>query len=169
MAVSNGRSSDQPRSDVLVVADPESLPERVDPGTSIVAVIDDERVAARLARMGAAGWAVVPPDASGELLRAAATAAVQGMVVMPASEARATVSETDAHDERDEDATSYEEALTAREREVLELLASGLTNREIAERLAISEHTVKFHVSTIYGKLGAGTRTEAVRRGLVTL
>lgn len=58
------------------------------------------------------------------------------------------------------------EPLTPREREVLEWLAEGLPNRLIAERLGISEHTVKFHVASIYGKLGVSTRAEAVRRGL---
>ena len=57
------------------------------------------------------------------------------------------------------------ESLTAREREVLALLADGVGNREIAHALGISEHTVKFHLGAIFGKLGATTRTEAVRRG----
>ena len=58
------------------------------------------------------------------------------------------------------------EELTAREHDVLALLADGLSNRDIASRLDISEHTVKFHLASIFGKLGASTRTEAVQRGL---
>jgi DNA-binding CsgD family transcriptional regulator len=58
------------------------------------------------------------------------------------------------------------EQLTGREHEVLVLLADGRSNRDIAAALAISEHTVKFHLSSIFGKLGASTRTEAVHRGL---
>jgi ATP/maltotriose-dependent transcriptional regulator MalT len=58
------------------------------------------------------------------------------------------------------------EALTAREHEVLALVADGLPNREIAHALDISEHTVKFHLASIFGKLGVSTRTEAVQRGL---
>ena len=58
------------------------------------------------------------------------------------------------------------EALTAREHDVLALVADGLPNREIAHALAISEHTVKFHLASIFGKLGVSTRTEAVQRGL---
>lgn len=65
------------------------------------------------------------------------------------------------------------EELTAREQEVLQLLAEGLPNKAIARRLGISEHTVKFHVNAILGKLGAQSRTEAVvvatRLGLVLL
>jgi DNA-binding NarL/FixJ family response regulator len=67
----------------------------------------------------------------------------------------------------------FDEPLTAREIQVLELLAEGLPNKTIATRLGISDQTVKFHVSSISGKLGAANRTDAVRRavrrGLITL
>ena len=59
-----------------------------------------------------------------------------------------------------------DEALTARELEVLALMAEGLSNKRIASRLAISDQTVKFHVAAIGGKLNAVNRTDAVRRGL---
>jgi DNA-binding NarL/FixJ family response regulator len=76
-------------------------------------------------------------------------------------------------DDATPDALVIVEALTGRERDVLEWLALGLSNRAIADRLGISEHTVKFHVASIYGKLGASSRAEAVRRaarrGLITL
>jgi len=65
-----------------------------------------------------------------------------------------------------EDATAEAEPLTAREVEVLELLAQGLPNKAIAARLGISDQTVKFHVASICGKLGAANRTEAARRAL---
>ncbi|MDQ2936477.1 MAG: response regulator transcription factor [Acidobacteriota bacterium] len=58
------------------------------------------------------------------------------------------------------------DALTPREREVLDMLAEGLSNKEIAWRMKISEHTVKFHVSSIFSKLGVSTRTEAVMQGI---
>jgi DNA-binding NarL/FixJ family response regulator len=65
------------------------------------------------------------------------------------------------------------EALTPRELQVVQLLAEGLSNRDIGERLGISSQTVKFHVTSIYGKLGAANRPDAVRRavrrGLVSL
>jgi len=58
------------------------------------------------------------------------------------------------------------EQLTPRESEVLRLLADGLGNKEIAVKLSISEHTIKFHIHSLLGKLGAASRTEAVTRGL---
>ena len=72
-----------------------------------------------------------------------------------------------------DDDVSTPERLTAREIDVLELVAEGLPNKAIAERLGISDQTVKFHLASILGKLGASNRTVAVRRavraGLVTL
>jgi NarL family two-component system response regulator YdfI len=66
-----------------------------------------------------------------------------------------------------------EEELTSRETEVLHMMSAGLTNREIATALGISENTVKFHIASIFRKLGTSTRTETVtegiRRGLILL
>jgi DNA-binding NarL/FixJ family response regulator len=74
---------------------------------------------------------------------------------------------------RDPEVEVFEEALTHRELEVLELLAEGLPNKGIADRLGISDQTVKFHIASIMGKLGASNRVEtvrrAVRRGLLSL
>ena len=71
------------------------------------------------------------------------------------------------------DAADPAQPLTAREIEVLGMLAEGLGNKTIASRLGISTHTAKFHVASILAKLGAGSRTEAVtigmRRGLVVI
>ena len=79
----------------------------------------------------------------------------------------------DAHDastgdEAVNDAVSdlFIEPLTAREQDVLEQIAAGRSNREIASALGISEHTVKFHVSAVLGKLGVSSRAAAIRRGL---
>ena len=67
----------------------------------------------------------------------------------------------------------WSEPLTPREIEVLELVAEGLSNKAIAGRLGISDQTVKFHLTSISGKLGAANRTDAVRRavrrGLIAL
>jgi DNA-binding NarL/FixJ family response regulator len=73
----------------------------------------------------------------------------------------------------DEEPPHFEESLTPRELQVVELMAEGLTNKAIAARLGISDQTVKFHVASLSGKLGAANRTDAVRRavrrGLITL
>ena len=77
------------------------------------------------------------------------------------------------HAEALDDDDSLDEPLTPREIQVLELLAEGLPNKTIAARLGISDQTVKFHVASISGKLGAANRTDAVRRavrrGLISL
>ena len=65
-----------------------------------------------------------------------------------------------------DDADAVEATLTPRELDVLALMAEGLSNKRIAERLGISDQTVKFHVASIGGKLNALNRTDAVRRGL---
>jgi DNA-binding NarL/FixJ family response regulator len=64
------------------------------------------------------------------------------------------------------DGDSPSEPLTAREKEVLQLMAEGLANKQIALSLGISEHTVKFHLSSLYAKLNVSSRTEAIRKGL---
>jgi DNA-binding NarL/FixJ family response regulator len=91
--------------------------------------------------------------------------------------ARASDADSDAilitPDVSDVDEDEVDERLTPREVQVLELLAEGLPNKAIAVKLQISDQTVKFHVSSISGKLGAKNRTDAVRRavrrGLITL
>jgi DNA-binding NarL/FixJ family response regulator len=86
------------------------------------------------------------------------------------SAAKAATFDTDAWLVAPDSATNGHDAgaepLTARETEVLELLTQGLSNKAIAGRLSISDQTVKFHVASICGKLGASNRTDAVRRGL---
>jgi DNA-binding CsgD family transcriptional regulator len=95
------------------------------------------------------------------------------------SEARASDTEADAvvialpATARDFDDSPVVESLTPREIDVLELVAEGLSNKAVAVRLGISDQTVKFHLTSISGKLGAINRTDAVRRavqrGLITL
>jgi DNA-binding NarL/FixJ family response regulator len=137
----------------------------------VVALADDDRLARALGALPLRGWAIVGREASAAELRAAVLAAAEGLVAVPASRAGRILGGPAESAARDPEALL--EPLTAREREVLELLGQGLSNRRIAERLLISEHTAKFHVASVLGKLGASTRTEAVsrgvRRGLITL
>jgi DNA-binding NarL/FixJ family response regulator len=129
---------------------------------ALVLVSDRPPAVRRAATSGATGWAVIPTAASAEDLVAAANAAERGFAV--AHPTRLTgAGQTRSPDWDDE---LPEERLTPREQEILELVAQGQSNRRIAATLGISEHTVKFHLASIYGKLGASTRTEAVRRGL---
>jgi DNA-binding NarL/FixJ family response regulator len=165
-----------PDVDVLVLGDTERLSvsagEVRDVGTrAVVALADDERPARILGALPLRGWAIVPHDAPAAELRAATMAAAQGFTVLPAMLAARLLPARLAS--ADEGLDRRTESLTPREREVLELLGQGLSNRQIAERLDISEHTAKFHVASISAKLGASSRTEAVsrgvRRGLITL
>lgn len=103
----------------------------------------------------------LPADASDAQLAAAVNALAHGLSVsLPASihPQHAVVPPAPIQE--------LAEPLTARELEVLELMAKGLANREIADALGISSHTAKFHVAQILDKTGSATRTEAVRQGL---
>ena len=130
-----------------------------------VAVVADE-IDAREA-LAAGARAALPRDADGESLAAALRAVVQGLVVLDDSFAAALLRDAPAAP------PDLVESLTPREAEVLQLLTQGLPNKAIAQRLGISDHTVKFHVNAILGKLGVQSRGEAivqaVRLGLVAL
>jgi NarL family two-component system response regulator YdfI len=114
--------------------------------------------------------AVLPSDISPEQLVTALEAAAVGLILLHPSKVDAMFP---AAESSSRPLADLAEELTPRESEVLRMLADGLANKEIAARLSISEHTVKFHVASILGKLGAGSRTEAVtlgiRRGIVLL
>jgi DNA-binding NarL/FixJ family response regulator len=121
-------------------------------------------------------WAVLPHAASSDEIIAAVEAVSAGLVALDAETLNALLSPQDySGDERlsarpDEGGLptviTEVDALTPREREVLDMLAEGLSNKEIAWRMKISEHTVKFHVASIFAKLDASTRTEAVMQGI---
>jgi DNA-binding NarL/FixJ family response regulator len=112
----------------------------------------------------------LPAAVSADQLAAALQGAIAGLFIVHPEELSAMLP---AASPASSQVADLAEPLTPREREVLQMLASGLVNKEIASKLSISDHTVKFHVASILGKLGASTRTEAValgiRRGLVLL
>ena len=155
---------------VVVLADPETR--RLLRGIrawprapAIIALTDDAPGEWTSASRAAGVRAALPLRATADELTAAVRGVQAGLfVVHPEALARADVRDTDV---------ASGAPLTAREREVLELMAEGASNRIIASRLAISRHTVKFHVASILAKLGAGSRTEAVatalRAGLLTV
>ena len=134
-------------------------------GLPVVAVVADEEQAAAAREAGAQG--LLFREADGDQLAAAIHAATLGLVV---------VEEALLDTLRRPGSSSglrLPEALTPRELEVLQLLTEGLSNKEIAQRLGTSEHTAKFHVNSILGKLGARSRAEAIvlaaRAGVILL
>jgi DNA-binding NarL/FixJ family response regulator len=155
--------------DVLVLTgifDPETL----EKATPILLLTEDPADAQSLFVLSLPAWGVLPVNASEDELAAALGALAEGLWVGAPTLMRDLLSRkpppldgTDAAGE----------PLTARETEVLQLTAQGLPNKQIALALGISEHTIKFHLSSLYAKLGVTSRTEAVRagarRGLVVL
>jgi DNA-binding NarL/FixJ family response regulator len=131
------------------------------PGLPIVALASDHGAVAQALTFGAA--ALLPAAVDGETLAAALRASARGLV----SIARMDIAMLLPQEERIEPALrAPAEALTPRELEVLQWMARGLTNRQIARRLEISEHTVKFHAGSVLGKLNARSRAEAVARAI---
>ena len=123
---------------------------------------------ADLLRQGAR--AILPAGIAPAELLAALRAVTSGLIVLHPSTV-AAIPHAAVNTSRSTE--EWIEPLTKREREVLQMLAAGLGNKEIAAKLNISDHTAKFHVGSILGKLGVSTRAEAVatgiRRGLVLL
>jgi DNA-binding NarL/FixJ family response regulator len=101
-------------------------------------------------------------DVTAEQIIAAVHAAAAGLQVTPVEDGVGLLPRSPTH----EPVQEIVEPLTPREMDVLEMLAEGLSNKMIAHRLSISDHTAKFHVNSILAKLDAGTRTEAVTRGI---
>lgn len=147
-------------------------------GTGSVALIDDPDPAWVRSALRASIHAVISRDADAEDMQMALQAAEAGFVLLhPTSvhgllqnNAVAGMNDISGEDLAPEDMI---EDLTARESEVLRLVSMGLGNKEVAARLAISEHTAKFHISSILSKLHASSRTEAVslgiRKGLIPI
>jgi two-component system nitrate/nitrite response regulator NarL len=143
-------------------------------GATVLALIADEATAleASAALIGAGVRGLLLQEARADMLAAALTTIGQGLVVLtPAVAASLRADAALINTDRQPDPLI--DALTPRELEVINLIAEGLPNKNIAGKLGISEHTVKFHVNAILTKLGAQSRTEAVvratRMGLIAL
>ena len=152
--------------DVVVRDMSDAAPEAVTegpPGVPVLALTDVPERTRDLLRRGARG--VVSREASAEHLTAASLAVAAGLHAFDDSALESLLSPGTAPVEPT--------LFTPRERDVLELVADGLSNKLIADRLGISEHTAKFHVRSLFDKLGADTRADlvarAARRGLLAL
>ena len=128
-------------------------------------LIGDQEKVIRAVKTFEAGWGVLSIQASSETLRVALLAVAEGLIVYPAQYSNLIMESGKSGDEKKPDQEKLAEPLTDRELGVLRLLAQGLQNKEVALALGISENTIKFHVSSIYSKLGASNRTEALRKG----
>jgi two-component system, NarL family, response regulator YdfI len=140
-----------------------------DAAVVLLTEVSDARSISLLLRSGVR--AILSRESDPDDVLSAIYAAYDGLVLLsaPAAESLAAI----YGDQPLEDKPEFSEEITSRETEVLRMLAQGLANKDIAAGLGISEHTVKFHISSILEKLGASTRTEAVtlgiRRGLIPI
>ena len=161
--VADAPSRDEaPEADVLVLTSPDYLSDLDEDAPAILLLTDDQSAAAQL--MDLPVWGVLSLDASPEELSAAVRALGEGLwtgspALLGSLLERQPVTMLEAGD-------PIIDPLTAREHEVLQLAAEGLANKQIALSLNISEHTVKFHLSSLYAKLGVTSRTEAIRAGV---
>jgi DNA-binding NarL/FixJ family response regulator len=150
--------------DVLLLASVSDLPESGENSPAILLLTDSAEDAQMLASDPSSVWGVLPMSASEEELAAALLALGEGLWVGAPALLRGLMREPKRIELISGD--ELPEPLTARETEVLQLIARGLANKQVALKLNISEHTVKFHLSSLYAKLNVSSRTEAIRAGL---
>jgi DNA-binding NarL/FixJ family response regulator len=163
--------------DVFLLADPTQMhalaavltPDR---SQSVVLIANDRDALPALRALAVHSWGIAHGDASAAELIATIRAVSQGLVVLPAALAADALTPQPPANGIAEPA-ELEQPLTPREVEVLERVSRGLPSKLIAQQLEVSESTIKFHLSSIYAKLGVSSRTEAVSRaarlGLITL
>ena len=134
------------------------------PPFAILFLTDDIQSVRSMLNSSSQAWGVLSSDATEDELVAAVRAVGEGLWV-GAPALVGDLLRTSGRRESSSDDSPIE-SLTAREMEVIQLMAQGLANKQIALKLGISEHTVKFHLSSLYAKLGISSRTEAVKRGI---
>lgn len=152
------------KTEVLVLASVSDLPEIGENSPAVLLLTDDPEDALILLSNSTRTWGVLSPNASGEELTASIRALGEGLWVGTPALVQGLMRQSN----RIELVNGEEllEPLTAREMEVLQLIVQGLANKQVALKLNISEHTVKFHLSSLYTKLNVSSRTEAIRAGL---
>jgi two-component system, NarL family, response regulator YdfI len=146
-----------------------SLKPTSDAAIVLLTEVSHARSISRLLRSGVR--AILSRESDPNDILSAIYAAYDGLVLLSTASAQSLAAVYGDQPLEVED--EFSEEITSRETDVLRMLAEGLVNKDIAVRLGISEHTVKFHISSILDKLGASTRTEAVtmgiRRGLIPI
>lgn len=150
--------------DVLVIddawlADPETLTD-----APAVVALGSDTWATLLSEWVEGGYAALSADAAPAEVLAGILGAAAGLAVLPPE--LVSLSPELGHETQDDPELSLDVTLTPREKDVLELLAEGLSNKRAAKELGVSESTVKFHVQAIYSKLGVQSRAGAVTRGI---
>ena len=130
----------------------------------ILFLTDDIESVRPMLTLGIRAWGVLSLEAGSDELAVGIAAVAEGLWVGAPSLVEGVMRLPKGGDGLGEE--SLPEPLTAREKEVIQHMAEGLANKQIALLLNISEHTVKFHLSALYAKLGVASRTEAVKRGI---
>jgi DNA-binding NarL/FixJ family response regulator len=149
--------------DVLVLTSPADLA-ALEKTMAILLLTDEVADAQELFELSFAAWGVLPLNSGEDELEATIRALGEGLWVGAPTLVQGLLARKPVPLSA-ENAGLPGETLTGRELEVLQLTAEGLANKQIALALGISEHTVKFHLSSLYAKLGVTSRTEAVRAG----
>ncbi len=155
---------DDNETEVAVLASVSSARIPADYNFAILFMTDDIESIRGMLTSNLRAWGVLSADVGGDELAAGIVAVAEGLWVGAPGLVEGLMRLPRGVDGLGEE--SLIEPLTAREMEVLQNMAAGLANKQIALALNISEHTVKFHLSSLYAKLGVSSRTEAVRRGL---
>jgi two-component system, NarL family, response regulator YdfI len=135
-------------------------------GIGVVVLIDEPSVGWTARALQAGVRAILPRESSENEIVSGVVAADRGLVLLDPEITKELASQTRTVSTASENAADSLEELTAREVEVLRLMAEGFGNKQIAARLGISDHTVKFHISSILAKLNVSSRTEAVTQGI---
>jgi two-component system, NarL family, response regulator YdfI len=136
---------------------------KTDETEALLLVHDDPQVLESMTHLQVRAWGMLDPESTQAELIASIQAINEGLSVINPMWLKQAFRYSAGSKNGN---TNLVEPLTNREIEILQLLALGLTNKQIASRLKISAHTVKFHVSSIFNKMGTNNRVEAVNLGL---
>ena len=147
----------------LVTLNAELTKVKIGESTAVLLMHDDPKVMEFLTHIPVRAWGLLDSEATQTELIASIQALNEGLMVTNPVWLKKVFNSPIISKDGNNDLV---EALTGREIEILQLLALGLTNKQIAGKLRISAHTVKFHVSTIFSKLGTTNRVETVNLGL---